>query len=234
MSLIHQLIKWTNDNQGVVTIVIFFATIIMGLASGIFQALRTKPRFKIDVLPGPSLCSTFLTGDKYEGYDVHRTAISVYMKISNVGTAPATIEKISLGYHWHLSKFNWLWLRYRILWFWLDHPITSMGDFQYDFGGGYVKIYPFLLQRTSSIMKDPNAYLLVGQSVNGVVYFEQDESWGGCFPSSQRGTTKVKVKICDSYSRVYSKVARIPIVSLDEAKKYSPTFGETFNILRKL
>jgi len=40
------------------------------------------------------------------------------------------------------------------------------------------------------------------------------------------------VKIRDSYGRVYSKVARIPIVTLDEAKKYNPTFGESFNILR--
>lgn len=232
MSIIQQLIEWTNDNQGVVTILLFFTTIFIGWASGIFQALRTKPRFKIDVLPGPSLCSTFFTGKKYEGYNVHRTAISVYMNVSNVGNAPATIEKISVGYHWHLSKFNFLWLRYRISWFWLDCSITSMQDFQYDFGGGYVKIYPFLLQVTSSIMKNPNTYLLVGQSVNGVVYFEQEESYGGCFPSPQRGTTKIKVKIRDSYGRVYSKVTSIPIVTLDEAKKYNPTFGESFNILR--
>lgn len=229
--MIHELIKWINDNQGAVTVLVFLATIALGWASGIFQSLRRKPKFKIETLPGPSLCSTFLTGEKYNGYKVRRTAISIYLKISNVGSAPSDIVNVSIGYHWHRNRLNWMWLKYRLIWFWLEHPIISMEDFQYNLGDG-IKFYPFLLQGTASIMKSPETYLLVGQSVNGVVYFEQPESWGGCFPSPKRGATKIRVRIRDSFGKSHYKSAWIPVVPLEEAKKYCPAFGETFKILK--
>ena len=230
--MIYELMKWTNENQGVVSVSIFLITIVFGWATGIFQSLRRKPKFKVEILPGPTQCSTFLTGKKYNDYELHRTAISIYLKVSNVGSAPASIENVSIGYHWHLNKLNWMWLKYRIMWFWLKDPIISMQDFQNDIGEN-VRIYPFLLQITASIMKSPQTYLLVGQSANGVVYFEQQESWGGCFPSPQRGSTKIKIRIRDSFGNVYYKSAWIPVVSLEDAKKYCPTFGGTFEALRK-
>jgi hypothetical protein len=141
--------KWANDNQGVVTIVVFAVTIFLGWISGIFRALRHKPVFKISVLNGPTFCSTFPTGEKYEDYDVHRTAIAVYLKIANVGTAPASIERVFLGYKWYLNRLNILWLKYRLFWFWLKDSITSLEDFKYDFGE-HIKVYPFLLQGTST------------------------------------------------------------------------------------
>ena len=231
MYMISEIVKWTNDNQGVVTVLVFLCTLAIGWASGIFQSLRRKPRFRIEVLPGPSLCSTFLTGEKFNGYDVHRTAIAVYLKVTNIGSAPSSIDNVSVGYHWHLNKLNWMWLKYRLMWFWLDHPIVSMQDFQYDFGDN-IKIYPFLLQGTVSIMKSPKAYLLVGQSENGVVYFEQPESWGGCFPSPERGETKIRVRIRDSFGKAHYKTTRVPVVPLEEAKKYCPAFGDTYMILK--
>lgn len=231
MDYIQRYIKWANDNQGAITVAVFGATIFLGWISGIFRALRNKPEFRIEVLDGPTFCSTFATGKKYEGYDTHRTGIAVYLNVANIGSAPASIEKVSLGYKWHLNKFNWLWLRYRLFWFWMRDPITSLDDFKYDFGDR-IKVYPFLLQYTTGIMREPNAYLLVGQSTNGIVYFEQKDSWGGCFPSPKNGETKVKLRIRDSFGGTHSKIARIPIVSLEEAKKYCSVFGQTFEMLK--
>jgi hypothetical protein len=223
--------KWANDNQGVVTVVIFAATILLGWVSGIFGALRHKPVFKISILDGPTFCSTFPIAEKYKGYDVHRTAIAVYLNIANIGSAPASIERIFLGYKWHLDRFSILWLRYRLFWFWLNYSVTSLEDFKYDFGQ-HIKVYPFLLQVTSTVMKEPQAYLQVGQSVNGVVYFEQKESWGGCFPSPKNGTTKVKLKIKDSFGGSHTKKTTIPVVLIEEARKYCGSFGMTFETLK--
>ncbi len=228
---IQNYAKLANDNQGVLTIVVFAATIFLGWVSGIFRALRNRPVFKINVLDGPTFCSTFPTGQKYQGYDAHRTAISIYLNVANVGSAPASIERVSIGYKWHLDGVSVLWLRYRLFWFWLKDSITSLEDFKYSFGE-HIKVYPFLLQCTSTVMKEPQAYLLVGQSVNGVVYFEQKESWGGCFPSPRNGMTKVKLKIRDSFGGIHTKKTIIPVVPIEQAKKYCTSFGQTFEILK--
>jgi len=231
INIIKICAKWANDNQGVVTIAVFAATIFLGWASGIFGALRHKPIFKISVLDGPTFCSTFPTGEKFKDYDSHRTAIAVYLKIANVGTAPASIESIFIGYKWHLNKINILWLKYRLFWFWLENTITSLEDFKYDFGE-HIKVYPFLLQLTNATMRETKTYLQVGQSVNGVVYFEQKSSWGGCFPSPKNGTTKIKLKIKDSFGGSHIKKTTIPVVPIEEARKYCVTFGKTYDALR--
>ena len=54
-------------------------------------------------------------------------------------------------------------------------------------------------------------------------------------------TTRVKVRLADTYRRYHSKTFKIPIVSLAEAQKYNPSFGTTIlrasttgeNILRE-
>jgi hypothetical protein len=230
--MLNSLIEWSNENSGFVSVLIFALTLFLGWISGIFGALRRKPEFKLRVIPGPTLCTTFATGQKYEGYDIHRTAISVYLGISNVGSAPASIENVSLAYHWHLSPFSWNWLKYRIGWYWIEHPIITMDDFQYDFGDR-VKIYPSLFQGSHLIGKDTDTYLNTGQSVNGVVYFEQTESWGGFFPTPNKGAAKIRIAVHDSFGKKHVQTFRIPIVSLDEARKYNPSFGGTFELMRK-
>lgn len=77
--------KGLNDNQGVVGVTIFVATLILGWVSGIFSALRRRPKFKIGLIDGPTFVCTFLTGKKFDDYDVHRTAVALYLKIANVG-----------------------------------------------------------------------------------------------------------------------------------------------------
>ena len=75
--MLKSLIVWSNENSGFVSVLIFALTLFLGWISGIFGALRKKPKFKLQVIPGPTLCTTFFTGQKHEGHDIHRTAISV-------------------------------------------------------------------------------------------------------------------------------------------------------------
>ncbi|MDA3918715.1 MAG: hypothetical protein PF690_17335 [Deltaproteobacteria bacterium] len=227
------MINWLNQNAGFVSVLIFITTLILGWVSGIFKSLMRKPKFKIGIIEGPTFASTFTVGKKHKGFDVHKTAISLYLRITNIGNAPANIEKISIAYHWNITKFNMLWIRYRLLWFWLNEQTVIMDDFKYDFGET-IKVYPFLIQK-SYIDPSPNKdlYLREGQNAIGVTYFEQDESYGGCFPLTKRERTKVKVKVVDSYGNKFYKKFSIRVVKLEEAKKYNPSFGETYRILKE-
>lgn len=227
------MVEWLNQNSGFVSAIIFLATLFLGWISGIFKALRRRPKFKIKILPGPTFASTFNVGKKFEEYEVHKTSLSLYLSITNIGSAPANIENIAVAYHWNITKFNFLWIRYRVFWFWLKNQAVIMEDFKYDFGEN-IKFYPFLFQK--SIFQPPSSnglYLREGQNSIGVVYYEQDESYGGCFPYNKGNKTKMIVQVTDSYGNKYSKKFLIPIVSLEEAKKYNPSFGETFKFLRK-
>lgn len=80
--------------------------------------------------------------------------------------------------------------------------------------------------RTSLILP-----LKVGKSAVGVVYFEQQESWGGCFPTPKKGSAKIKVKIIDSFGGKHTKILKVLIVDLEKAKEYCPAFGETYRQL---
>ncbi len=194
--------------------------------------LRRKPKLRLELLPGPTLCTTFSSGDKHQGYDVHRTAISVYLRITNVGSAPTSVERVSLGYHWHLNTLNLAWIRYSVFWFWLPDPVVTIEDFRVNIGD-WIKIYPSLLQRTATSGEAAATYLEVGRATNGVVYFEQKESWGGCFPAPRGGRTRIRVAVTDTFGTKHRKSFWIPVVALEEAKKYNPSFGETFPTLRR-
>ena len=228
---ISDIIKWSNRNAGFLSVIIFVVTLFLGWTSGIFRSLRKRPKFKIKIMPGPTMCTTFCTGKKFNGYDVHRTAISAYLGISNIGSAPSSIETVWIGYHWNISPISWLWFRYRLFWYWLKQPITTMEDFQCAVGDN-VKIYPSLLQGTSSIRKAPETYLEVGKNVNGVVYFEQDDSWGGCSPALKNNRVKFRVIIFDTFGKKYKKTFWAPFKDLHEAQKYNPSFGATYATLR--
>ncbi|TIH06227.1 hypothetical protein [Pseudomonas leptonychotis] len=221
---------WTNENQGVLTVALFIVTVFFGWFSGIFSALRRKPKFKIETIPGPTFSCTYLTGNKHNEYDAHQTAIAIYLYISNVGAAPSSIHKIRIAYHWNLTPWSFIWLKNTIGWFWIEHQAVAITDFQAKIGGS-IKVYPFLTQRNYLSPAKSETFLEVGQSTNGVVYFEQPESWGGCFPKSDKQQVKVKIEITDVFGRRHKATIRIPAVSLEEARKYNPEFGNTlFNI----
>jgi hypothetical protein len=63
--------------------------------------------------------------------------------------------------------------------------------------------------------------------MNGVVYFEQSDSWGGCFPKVQNSRVRIKVRVLDTFGNKYTNTFWIPSVTLAEARKYNPAFGKT-------
>ncbi|QQC65323.1 hypothetical protein [Paraburkholderia ginsengisoli] len=223
--------KWLNDNQGVVSVAIFAITVAFAWASGIFSALRRRPQFKLHLLEGPTFCCTYPVGKKHGNFDVHRTGIALYLSLSNVGSAPSSLANISVAYHWHLHPFSVQWLKYSVGWFWLTSQTAALDAFQVKIGEN-IKVYPFLTQRNFLSPANPETYLEVGQASNGVVYFEQTDSWGGCLPSVRNGLVRIKVSIQDVFGGRHTKRFVIPAVTVAAARKYNPSFGKTLAELR--
>lgn len=218
--------SWANANQGIISVTLFLITVIFGWFSGIFSALRRKPKFKIETIPGPTFSCTYLTGNKYHEYDAHQTAIAIYLHISNIGAAPSSIHKIRIAYHWNLTPWSLLWLKNSIGWFWIEHQAVALTDFQARLGDR-IKVYPFLTQTNFLSPSKAETFLAIGQSTNGVVYFEQFDSWGGCFPKSHKEQVQIKIEVTDVLGGLHRTTVKIPAVSLEEARRYNPYFGST-------
>lgn len=230
---VSKTIATLNENQGVLAVAVFILTILLGWFSGIFRALRRKPELKIETLLGPTFVCVFGTGRKYKSYDVHRTGIALYLRISNVGALSTSVIGVKVGYHWNISMRSLLnWICYRLGWFYLEEQTVSMADFQSSIGEN-IKIYPFLTQKGFISGTTPETYLEPGRSINGVVYFEQKESWGGCFPVSRNLKTKIKIVISDPFGRRYQHVTKIDRVSLKDARRYNPKFGTSLSELQE-
>lgn len=218
---IKPLVDWSNSNAGFVAIALFVLTLLIGWVTGILGALRQRPILKISLLEGPSMCTTFPTGRDYKGHPAHRTAISAYITVVNVGSSPTTVERVLVGYRMPRGPF---FRRHWLL------QTTALRDFGVTIGENY-KVYPFLIQRGFLTGAASDLYLPVGRSESGVVYFEQQESWGAFRPTARNGHVKVKIRVVDSFGRRYSSKVRIPFVSLDEARRFCPEFGNTFEEL---
>lgn len=89
------------------------------------------------------------------------------------------------------------------------------------------KVFPFLMQRNQLSDNNVDTYLLEGKRCNGVVYFEQEESWGNYLPRIIGNRMKIKVRVYDVYGNYYSVISVINKVTLDAAKRVCEKFGET-------
>lgn len=223
--------KWLNDNQGVVSVALFVVALLLGWLSGIFSALRRRPKFRMRLLAGPTFACTFGTGKKYLEYDVHRTGVALYLKVTNAGSAASSIERISVAYHWNVSRFTRAWLKYGVGWYWLHNQTVAIHDFQTRIGES-IKFYPFLIQKSIHAPTHASTFLEPGQTENGVVYFEQSDSWGGCFPKPHRKGIRIKVCIEDVFGGRHFTRFRVPNVPLEAARKFNPSFGKTIAELR--
>jgi hypothetical protein len=224
-------VKWTNDNQGVISVTIFVLTGIFGWATGIFSALARKPKFVLKLIPGPTFCCTFGIGKSHGEYELHRTGIALYLHVTNAGSAASSLQEVHVGYHWAAIPLTPIWWRYGIGWFWLENQMASLIDFHAAIGEN-IKVYPFLFQRGFISGDSGETFLQPGQSTNGVVYFEQSDSWGACQPVVRNGKVSVKVRVVDAYGGRHSTKFDIPLVSMEEARKYNPAFGQTLAQLR--
>lgn len=218
------VIDWSNQNSGFLTVILFIISLLLGWISGIFRTLRHQPKFKVGIIQGPTFLSCFSTNKEFNGLEVHRTAAAIYLSVTNVGTAPAQIAYVRLGYH------NYS-LKYTFLWFWLKST-PAIGDFGHTIGEN-LRVYPFLLQQNYLTTHTVSTYLESGQQTTGVVYFEQPKSWGSFKPRVQNNKTKIKVLIKDSLGNRYIKKFTIDVVDLDYAKKFNNNFGNTLSLIEE-
>ncbi|MFP2770814.1 hypothetical protein [Oceanisphaera sp. KMM 10153] len=215
----ESIINWTNSNSGFLALIIFLVTLFLGWVTGIFKALKRKPKLKMEILQGPTFCASFDTPRTWNGHQAHRTAISIYLSITNVGSAPTDIKEIHVGYKSQSHSLPFLW-------FWLKELTASKSDFVMKLGDDS-KVFPFLMQRNQLTENQIDTYLLEGKRCNGVVYFEQEESWGNYLPKVQDNKMKVKVRVCDVYGNYYTAKSVINKVTLQAAKEVCEKFGET-------
>lgn len=226
MSFAGSSADWINENQGLVGVGIFLLTLLLGWVSGIFSALRRKPKFNIKIKPGPSFVCTFSTGETFNEHEVHRVGIALYLSVANCGSAASSIDAVHVGYRWDLIPFSKMWLKYTVLRHWLKERTAALSDFQVAIGKS-IKVYPFLFQKNHLSPVHQDTYLRPGQSVVGVVYFEQADSWGGCKPLIWRGETRLAVRVIDVFGGRHTRTFRVPAVTLEEARKFNPSFGLT-------
>ena len=219
-------IKWFNDNQGLVSVGIFFLTLFLGWTSGIFSALRRKPKFICDLIPGPTFVCIFATGQKFKGEEVHRIGFALYLSVANCGSAASSLQEVHVGYRWNLIPLSRSWFRHTLLRHWIRERTASLADFQVAIGSN-VKVYPFMFQRNSLSPVQQETYLQPGQSVVGVVYFEQSDSWGGCQPRVRNGEVRLSVRLMDVFGGRHTRSFWVPSVNLEEARKFNPSFGRT-------
>jgi hypothetical protein len=223
MDVFDGLRLWCNQNAGFTAFLLFLAALILGWASGIFRVLIRRPKFVISVLPGPTMCCTFETRRLDDGRAVLRTAISLYLKIRNVGSAPSSIDRVRIGYHNYSRRFT-------PFWFWLDQ-VVALEDFMVAIGEN-VKVYPFLHQVGQTLPIPPDAYLPVGASATGIAYFEQEDSWGTWRPRVRGGMVRMRVSVTDGFGRCHRTTLTVPCRQLDEARKFNKQFGMTIGSLR--
>ena len=95
--------------------------------------------------------------------------------------------------------------------------------------GEEVKVYPFLIQKNFMIDNNINSYLNIGQSELGMVYFEQNDSFGKNSPKIYNNRVTLKIKVLDVFGNRYYKKLTIPFVNLEYARKYNPSFGKTID-----
>lgn len=216
---IENTITWTNENSGFLTLVLFVATLIIGWISGLFKAMRRRPVLDIEVKRGPTFCASFDTGRVYNGYQTHRTALALYLSITNTGNAPTDIKEIHVGYKSQMYKLPFRW-------FWLKELTVCKSDFVASLGRDD-KVFPFLIQKNQLTNNVAETYLLEGKSCSGIVYFEQEESFGAAVPKTTNHKLKVKIRIYDVFGNSYSTKAVINKVTLQAARDVCEKFGTT-------
>ena len=232
---LRSAVSWLNDNEGLLALILFAASATYAWFSGIIGNLRRRPKLKIDFIEGPTLCAVDNVGLDEFARETHRVSISLYLKISNAGSAPTSIGNIRVGYKWSLSRFSVHWWIRLFSNQWIENQTISLKDFQAVVSDdGDIKLFPFLTQRSTISGSSANSYLDIGEITNGVVYFEQPDAWGACQPLIVRGKTKISVQIMDAFGGRHRASTTIPVVTIAEAKKFNPSFGESLNRLKAI
>jgi hypothetical protein len=228
-TIINGVQKWSNSNEGYISLLAFFITLILGLVTGLFKSLIKTPKVKVIFLEKMKFYSNFEIDLKFHNqrddkiYPVHKTAFVVYMKISNIGNTPTSIEKIFLGYYTKKAMF---WKKY--LWLPMLHtPQAFSIPLKATRPNSEEKLLMLPTLITGGLFKQADLFLEIGKQLIGTVYFEGSESWGNHFPYpiNDKGDIEIKIKIKDIYSKVYYFKTILRKETIENAYKYNSDFG---------
>lgn len=220
--------KWLNDNQGILSLVLFVASLVGGWVSGIFRSLIRKPKFTIRVIDKMTFGVSYFTGGKYTPpglgtYDLHKTAFAIYLEIVNVGSAPSNLGKVRIGYYQNNLKKSTLFQK-RV---WITES-NILADFSIPLANGQSLSIPHLRQVYIEPDHKYNGFLEVGRSVIGVAYFEQNSSWGSLNPRHiSNNMVDIKIEVKDAFGSTYSKKVQVRVIELKDALRYNPSFSFT-------
>lgn len=231
--ILNDFIKWTNENSGFLSVIIFAATLIFGWLSGLFSSIIRKPKLKIRFIEKATFYSHWLTGEKYKPpgqlkeFDLHKTAFSLYITVSNIGNKNTTIDKVFIGYFLNSSrkKIFKRQMRWLAQWHSLDH-------FKFIYLDKVILLPPFG-GRNEIFTKEDALLLKVGESISGVAYFEQQDAWGSYSPKMLDTEKKISIilKIRDIYGSIHKFKTKIPFKNITDAQKINSTFGKVDDII---
>ena len=174
------------------------------------------PDLNIELILTPSFCSSFDSELPNEITRIHRTAIILYLKITNTGDAPTEIGRIHVGYESMEES-----------WCWLCEETTLLDDFVMPMGEK-VKVFPFLKQKNALMTNHTDTFLNPGQSRNGIVYFEQKASSGYQYPKvDENFKAKIRIVVHDNKGEKWSIQEQITKVMINAAREHCPLFGKT-------
>lgn len=214
-------VKWLNDNQGLLAVILFIAGITITLCLFLKRKLSGSncPDLQVELIEYPKLCSSFTVDHDDSGIEIHRTAFLVYLNLTNIGPTPIQVSTVNLGYRSAASLDP---DEYR----WLSRETVMLSDFVQDFESGEMKVFPFLKQQNTLIQRDPKTYLMQNEQSNGLVYFEQERSSGNDYPSMDEDcNVGVIVRVNDSLGNSWSVESLVPKVRIEAIREANPKFG---------
>lgn len=224
MESIKEIINWCNSNCGFLTLLLFLMTILWGWVSGFFSQIKKKPKFKIEILGAPTFCCKMSTNRICHETPCFRTIVVLYLSVSNIGNAASSINEIKVGYK--TKAIDYIFKRY-----WLKEHVSLL-DFTAKIGED-TKVYPFFNQKNNLTENKTDCYLNIGQNKLGIVYFESEEYYGNYEPIQINNKINIRIKLIDVYGRKHYKDVEVPLLPIEEAKKFNEKIGQTAENLLK-
>jgi TPP-dependent trihydroxycyclohexane-1,2-dione (THcHDO) dehydratase len=93
MDILKQIINWSNENAGFISVIVFILTLLIAKVSGLFSAIRKKPKFQIDLIEAQTFGCIFDLQRTHNGFPVNKTSFAIYLRVTNIGNAPSSIGK---------------------------------------------------------------------------------------------------------------------------------------------
>ena len=218
IKVIEELIKWTNSNSGFLSLLLFIATLLIGLVSGLYSSLTSRSKIKVEILKRPAVCMV----EKIE--KTHsRASFGVYLKIVNIGYSPVDIDSVFLSFQTQSKAWSEK----------LSSTVCKSEFFEV-LDGNKLKILPFLMQMSPNAVADNSSYLNRGQQKNGIVYFESEPMIDSELPfHNQEFKIKIKLFLKDTLGKSYLKDGEVFLVQPQVLREsICSEFGNTKNDLK--